>query len=111
MSEGNGIGEDVMEALKDAFEDVAKDALKGAQGDIKAYAKDLARDYWACLVGSVKDKDAARRNIDHLRAQVLLIAVKRKIIIARELQQRVMDMAVMLAQFGISTAMAMATRR
>ena len=111
MSEDNGNDSSIMGALKDAFEDVAKDALAGAQGDIRAYAKDLASDYWACLVGSVKDRDTAKRNIDHLRAQVLLIAVKRKIIIARELQQSIMDMAVMLARFGIAAALSMATKR
>lgn len=76
---------EMLSALKGAFEDVVKNALRGAQGDVKAYAQQLAQEYGKYLWRQYKDGDyAAERNLEHLEAQVALIAVKRELVISRE---------------------------
>jgi hypothetical protein len=76
---------ELVTSLKSAFEDLAKEMLADAQGDVKAYAAQLAQEYGKYLWRSYKDKDAdAARNLDHLKAQVALLAVKREIVVARE---------------------------
>ena len=99
MSDGNGNDPDatganslnaIVAALKDGFQELVKEALTGAQGDVKAYAVILAQEYGRDLWRQYRDGDkVAAENLRDLKAQVALIAVKRELIVTREAIERI----------------------
>jgi len=92
---------DLIEGFRQAFQETLLDALKGIGGDITSYAAELSHDYALCLLKGLGKDENAQRNLDHLRAQVLLIAAKRQIILNRELRQTLVDLTLMLVKFGL----------
>ena len=99
MSDGNGNDPDatganslnaIVAALKDGFQALVKEALAGAQGDLKAYAVQLAQEYGRNLWRQYRDGDkVAAENLRDLKAQVALLAVKRELIVTREALERI----------------------
>lgn len=89
--------------LKKEFEGIVKDALKDAQGDVENYAALLAQEYAKYLWRAYSDKDEdARANLGHLKAQVALLAVKRRIIMQRETLDRLRTAIENAMQRGLS---------
>ena len=92
---------ELIAALKAAFASVVAEALEGATGDVKTYAAQLGQEFGRNLyrVLSSGDKIAAG-NLDDLKAQVMLLAVKRELVISHDIMERLkvlVDMAPRLA--------------
>jgi hypothetical protein len=110
VSETNdNIKNDIVAAVKSAFEDIVRDALAGAKGDLKAYGQQLTQEFGKYLWRAYQGGDeVARENLKDLKAQVLLIAVRREIIVERETMARLKEIVEIAARIALKALIAAA---
>jgi len=110
MSEtNNNIKNDIVAAIKSAFEDIVKDALADSKGAVKAYGQQLTQEFGKYLWRAYQDGDeVARENLKDLKAQVLLIAVRREIIVERETIARLQEIVEIAARIALKSLIAAA---
>lgn len=99
----------LVNGLKTAFEDIVRDVLAGAKGDVKAYGQQLAQEYGRYLWKAyAKDDVIAKENLKDLKAQVLQIGVRRAIIATNDTWERVKTITEIAAQIGLKAFVAAA---
>lgn len=99
---------ELLMAMRRGFADLISDALEGAGGNVDAYTTQLTQEFghYLTLVGA-GDK-TAERNLVHLRAQVLLIAVKNELIAVRETMDQIQVIVEQAAIFAAKILIAAA---
>jgi hypothetical protein len=110
MSETNdNIKNDIVAAIKSEFEDIVKDTLSDAKGDVRAYDQQLTQEFGKYLWRAYQSgDDVARENLKDLKAQVLLIAVRREIIVERETIARLTEIVEIAARIALKALIAAA---
>ena len=81
-----GLAKELGPEIRDLVTDVLKDTGKEAKKYATEIAKDFARNLYASVV---EDDQVVQRNIEHLKAQVKLLAVRSELQIHNRLVERV----------------------
>jgi hypothetical protein len=97
---------DLIQAMKVAFAELVADTLAGASGDVLAYSQQLTQEFGRYLWRAQQGDAVATGNLDDLKAQVLLIAVKRAIVVQRETMAKVQEIVDIAMRFALKALIA-----
>lgn len=107
MSETVDLKADIIDAAKIDLEKVLRETLDDIKGDVVLYGKELAQELGKWLWRwHQSPTEEAEKNLRHLRAKALLIAVRRGIIITRELQATLKNIVETVAKVALKALVA-----
>jgi hypothetical protein len=96
---------------KTALAEVLAKALVDVKGDIAAYTQQVVQEFGRYLYRAYRDGDqVAAENLRDLRAQVMLIAVKREIVIQHDAMEKLGTIIEWLARFAVALLLKVATK-
>jgi len=100
--------EEMLKVLRKQARELVTEIMGSVTVDAKKYGAEIAKEMASCFVMLYveKDNNVVKRNLEHLKAQVQLLAVKHQIKMHKIIRERLQKVLVIATKIALTAAIA-----